>query len=157
MASIEELRAERLKKLTALQDSGKSGFPAISRRTHELSDVIRNFASLAEDSVQVIVAGRVMSSRGQGALIFIDLYDGSAKLQAVIKLQESGEEAHEFYTKYVDTGDFIEVTGTLFTTKSGQERSQIFLCFQKHCFHYLINIMGFKMKRFVCVKDIWIF
>ena len=121
MASIEELRAERLKKLTALQDSGKSGFPAISRRTHELSDVIRNFASLAEDSVQVIVAGRVMSSRGQGALIFIDLYDGSAKLQAVIKLPESGEEAHEFYTKYVDTGDFIEVTGTLFTTKSGQE------------------------------------
>lgn len=122
MASLEELRAERLKKLTALEESsGKSAYPAVSSRTHELSDVIRNFASLAEDSVQVIVAGRVMSSRGQGALIFIDLYDGTAKLQAVIKLPESGEEAHEFYTKYVDTGDFIEVTGTLFTTKSGQE------------------------------------
>ncbi|MCX6227581.1 MAG: lysine--tRNA ligase [Bacteroidia bacterium] len=121
MASLEELRAERLKKLTALQESGKLGYPAVSSRTHELSDVIRNFASLAEDSTQVIVAGRVMSSRGQGALIFIDLYDGTAKLQAVIKLPESGEEAHEFYTKYVDTGDFIEVTGTLFTTKSGQE------------------------------------
>ncbi len=121
MASLEELRAERLKKLTALQESGKLGYPAVSSRTHELSDVIRNFAGLAEDSVQVIVAGRVMSSRGQGALIFIDLYDGTAKLQAVIKLPESGEEAHEFYTKYVDTGDFIEVTGTLFTTKSGQE------------------------------------
>ncbi|MCX6756933.1 MAG: OB-fold nucleic acid binding domain-containing protein [Candidatus Nomurabacteria bacterium] len=121
MASLEELRAERLKKLTALQESGKLGYPAVSSRTHELSDVIRNFAGLAEDSVQVIVAGRVMSSRGQGALIFIDLYDGTAKLQAVIKLPESGEEAHEFYTKYVDTGDFIEVTGILFTTKSGQE------------------------------------
>jgi lysyl-tRNA synthetase class 2 len=62
-----------------------------------------------------------MASRGQGALIFLDLFDGSAKLQAVIKLPESGEEAHSFYTKFVDVGDFIEVTGTLFTTKAGQE------------------------------------
>ncbi len=121
MASIEELRAERLKKLQALEQSGGEGYPSVSRRTHELSEVVRNFASLMKDEVQVIVSGRVMVSRGQGALIFIDLYDGTAKLQAVIKLPESGEEAHSFFTNYVDTGDFIEVTGTLFTTKSGQE------------------------------------
>jgi lysyl-tRNA synthetase, class II len=121
MASIEELRAERLKKLQALESSGVSAYPTVSRRTHELSDVVRTFSSLESSGAQVIVAGRVLVSRGQGALIFIDLYDGSAKLQAVIKLPESGDEAHDFFTKYVDTGDFIEVTGTLFTTKSGQE------------------------------------
>lgn len=121
MASIEELRAERLKKLQALEALGKSGYPSASRRTHELSDVIRNFTKLSDEGTQVIVSGRVMSSRGQGALIFIDLYDGTAKLQAVVKLPESGEEAHSFFMNYVDTGDFIEVTGTLFTTKSGQE------------------------------------
>ncbi len=121
MASIDELRAERLKKLQALEELGKSGFPAVSRRTHELSDIVRNFQELEKSGSQVIVTGRVMVSRGQGALIFIDLYDGTAKLQAVIKLPESGEEAHTFFTTYVDTGDFIEVTGTLFTTKSGQE------------------------------------
>lgn len=120
MASLEELRAERLKKLQALKESGNDGYPSVSRRTHELSEVIRNFKKLEEEGTQVIVSGRVMSSRGQGALIFIDLYDGSAKLQAVIKLPESGE-AHAFYTSFVDTGDFIEVTGTLFVTKSGQE------------------------------------
>lgn len=121
MASIDELRAERLKKLQALEELGKSGFPSVSRRTHELSDIVRNFQDLEKSGSQVIVTGRVMVSRGQGALIFIDLYDGTAKLQAVIKLPESGEEAHTFFTTYVDTGDFIEVTGTLFTTKSGQE------------------------------------
>lgn len=121
MASIEELRAERLKKLQALQEKGVSGYPSVSRRTHELHEVIRTFAKLAEDAVQVIVSGRVMSSRGQGALVFIDLYDGTAKLQAVIKLPESSEETLQFYKDYVDTGDFIEVTGTLFVTKSGQE------------------------------------
>ncbi len=121
MASIEELRAERLKKLQLLEQAGKEVYPAVSRRTHELSDVIRTFAELESSGTQVIVTGRVMASRGQGALIFIDLYDGTAKLQAVIKLPESGEEAHQFYTTYVDVGDFIEVTGTVFTTKSGQE------------------------------------
>lgn len=121
MASIAELREERLKKLQALESLGAQAYPAMSRRTHELSEVVRNFTSLSESGAQVIVSGRVMVSRGQGALIFIDLYDGTAKLQAVIKLPESGEEAHDFFTKYVDTGDFIEVTGTLFTTKSGQE------------------------------------
>lgn len=121
MASIEELRAERLKKLQALQEKGVSGYPSVSRRTHELHEVIRTFAKLSEDAVQVIVSGRVMSSRGQGALVFIDLYDGTAKLQAVIKLPESSEETLQFYKDYVDTGDFIEVTGTLFVTKSGQE------------------------------------
>ena len=121
MASLEELRAERLKKLESLKEYGQEGYPSVSRRTHELSDVIRNFSKLQDDNTQVIVTGRVMASRGQGALIFIDLFDGSAKLQAVIKLPESGEEAHSFYTKFVDTGDFIEVTGTLFTTKAGQE------------------------------------
>lgn len=121
MASLEELRAERLKKLESLKESGQEGYPSVSRRTHELSDVIRNFSTLQGDNTQIIVTGRVMASRGQGALIFIDLFDGSAKLQAVIKLPESGEVAHSFYTKFVDVGDFIEVTGTLFTTKAGQE------------------------------------
>ena len=121
MASIEELRAERLKKLQNLEQAGHHAYPSASRRTHELSEVVRSFTKLAESEVQVIISGRVMVSRGQGALIFIDLYDGTAKLQAVIKLPESGEAAHSFFTNYVDTGDFIEVTGTLFTTKSGQE------------------------------------
>lgn len=121
MASKEELRLERIKKLEQLQASGRSGYPAVSRRTHTLSEVIRSFTSLVSSGDQVIVAGRVMSSRGQGALAFIDLYDGTAKLQAVIKLPESTEETLQFYKDYVDSGDFIEVTGTVFTTKSGQE------------------------------------
>lgn len=121
MASIDELKAERLKKLKALEEKGLQGYPSVSRRTHELSEVVRNFSQLEKDGVQVIVAGRVMSSRGQGALAFIDLYDGTAKLQAVIKLPESTQEVLDFYASFVDTGDFIEVTGTLFVTKSGQE------------------------------------
>ena len=121
MASLSELRDERLKKLEALQALGKVGYPAVSRKTHDISDVVRAFTTLQDAGAQIILAGRVMASRGQGALAFIDLYDGTAKLQAVIKLPESPEAVLQFYKDYVDTGDFIEVTGTLFTTKAGQE------------------------------------
>ncbi len=125
MASIEELRASRLKKLEALKALGVSSYPSNSSRTHDLKEVIASFPSLESARTVVTVAGRVMSSRGQGALVFFDLYDGTAKFQAVIKLPESGEEAHAFYSHYVDIGDFIEVTGTLFITRSGQQSLQV--------------------------------
>jgi lysyl-tRNA synthetase class 2 len=57
----------------------------------------------------------------KGAISFIDLYDGTARVQVVIKLPESPESTMEFFRAYVDVGDFIEVTGTAFVTKSGQQ------------------------------------
>ncbi len=121
MASLEELRAERIKKLEALAKGGALAYPSISLRTHELKGVLETFPSLEASQETVVVNGRVMTSRGQGAISFIDLYDGSARMQVVIKLPESPEEAMQFYREYVDTGDFIEVTGTVFVTKSGQQ------------------------------------
>jgi lysyl-tRNA synthetase class 2 len=121
MASLEELRAERIKKLEALQTLGISSYPSTSSRTHELKNVIENFSSLESAQTVIIVNGRVMTSRGQGAISFIDIYDGSARFQAVIKLPESTEEVMRFYRDYIDTGDFVEITGTVFVTKSGQQ------------------------------------
>ena len=125
MASIEELRESRLKKLKALQDLGISTYPTRSARTHELEEVLQQFSSLESSRKQIVLAGRVMSSRGQGALVFFDIYDGTARFQAVIKLPESGDVVHSFYTSYVDIGDFVEVTGTLFVTRSGQQSLQV--------------------------------
>jgi lysyl-tRNA synthetase, class II len=121
MASLEELRAERIKKLEALKEKGVSSYPSTSSRTHELKAVLEDFASLESTATVIIVNGRVMTSRGQGAISFIDLYDGSSRVQVVIKLPESPEETMHFYREYVDIGDFVEVTGTAFVTKSGQQ------------------------------------
>ena len=121
MASLEELRAERIKKLEQLQSLGTSGYPSASSRTHELKDVLDTFSSLEAASAKIVVNGRVMTSRGQGAISFIDIYDGSARMQVVIKLPESPEETMNFYREFVDIGDFVEMTGTAFVTKSGQQ------------------------------------
>ena len=70
MASIEELRAERLRKLESLTALGVEVYPTKSARTHEIDAALAQFESLSEKETTTIVAGRVMGSRGQGALIF---------------------------------------------------------------------------------------
>lgn len=121
MASLSELRESRLKKLEALRSVGVSAYPSSSSKTHELSAVISGFTLLEAEKKTVIVNGRVMTSRGQGAIAFIDLYDGTARMQVVIKLPESEESTMQFFRDYVDTGDFVEITGVPFVTKSGQD------------------------------------
>lgn len=121
MASLEEIRAERLKKLNDLVASGHSVYLATSRATHRIHDALHTFDDLAAREEEVTLAGRVMASRGQGALIFADLFDGTAKIQVVMKLPETPEAVRDFYEKFVDIGDFVEVRGTLFSTKTGQK------------------------------------
>ena len=121
MASLEELRAERIKKLESLTALGIDAYPTTSARTHEVAMALEQFDSLSEGGEAIVVAGRVMGSRGQGALIFADLYDGTGQIQIVIKTPESPDEARVFFEQYVDAGDFVEVSGVLFATKTGQK------------------------------------
>ncbi|MBI3634003.1 MAG: lysine--tRNA ligase [Candidatus Yonathbacteria bacterium] len=121
MASIEEIRAERLKKLKDLTDAGVSTYPATSARTHYLKEVMNDFETLQSEAGELVVVGRILASRGQGALIFADLFDGTAKMQVVIKLPETPESVRDFYVRFVDIGDFIEVKGNAFATKTGQQ------------------------------------
>ena len=120
MASIEELRGERLKKLEELKGQGANPYPAKSNKTHFINEAFSDFENLKNSEKEVIVGGRVMSLRGSGAIMFMDLFDGTGKMQAVVKLPE-GQAAHDFVNKFVDIGDFIEVRGKLFNTKTGQE------------------------------------
>lgn len=121
MASLEEIRAERMKKLNDLVSSGANAYQAVSLRTHEIGEVLARFEELQKGGAEIALAGRVLASRGQGALIFFDLSDGTGKMQSVIKLPESLDGPRAFYEQYVDIGDFIEVRGTLFETKTGQK------------------------------------
>ena len=117
----EDILLDRQKKLTILKEAGMESYPATSDRTHELSEVVRDFSSLETAQTKVVVSGRVMSRRGQGALSFVDLYDGSGRLQAVLKKDELDQALYELFVDAVDQGDFIEVTGVPFTTQRGQQ------------------------------------
>ncbi len=118
MASLEELRAERLKKLAALKAAGIEAYPISSGRTDEIAEILKKFDRLA--GKRVVVAGRVLSVRGQGALVFADLNDGTGKIQALFKEGEISGEQFNLFKDTVDIGDFIEVGGSLMTTNRGE-------------------------------------
>jgi lysyl-tRNA synthetase class 2 len=124
MASHEELRQIRLQKLNLLKDNGMDPYPAETNRDHTLAEALSKFETLSAEEKVISVAGRIMSLRAQGGLIFIDLNDGSGQIQALLKKEEIDEKFWNLFTQSVDIGDIIEVAGKLFITKRGEKTVQ---------------------------------
>lgn len=118
MASLEEIRQTRLDKLAQLRQSGMNPYPAHVSRDFSLADVRTKFETITNP---ISIVGRSMSIRGQGAIIFVTLDDGTDKFQAVFKKDDMSEELFQLFTDTVDIGDFLQVTGTLFTTQRGEQ------------------------------------
>ncbi len=121
MASLEEIRENRLHKLELLKKANMDPFPAKVPRTFCLGDAKKNFQQYEGDKKEVSLVGRIMAIRGQGAILFVVLYDGKGRMQAVFKKDIIEENKFKLFTDTVDIGDFISVTGTFFTTERGEE------------------------------------
>jgi len=120
MAGLNEIREARLKKIEILKEAGMDPYPISSFRTHMLTEITESFILLEKQGESVVAVGRVMAIRGQGAVMFIDVDDGTAIFQSVIKKDEIGDKQHSLFQDTVDMGDFVEISGTLFTTQKGQ-------------------------------------
>lgn len=117
MASLEEIRVERLKKLELLKENGMNPYPIASKRSLSVADALSSFTKLSRENKKMTLAGRVMAIRGQGALVFFNLRDAEAMIQGFLKRDEMDEKLFTLFQDTVDVGDFIECTGTLFMTK----------------------------------------
>ena len=123
--NIQELESQfneqerlRREKLVQLQQEGKDPFDVYKvNRTHSSQQVKDNFEAL--EGKEVTVAGRIMSKRGQGKVVFSDIHDRDGKIQLFIKIDEVGEEALKQY-KTNDLGDWVTCTGEVFKTKTGE-------------------------------------
>ncbi|MFA6520483.1 MAG: lysine--tRNA ligase [Candidatus Paceibacterota bacterium] len=121
MSSIDEIRGLRIKKLNLLKEKGIDPYPAESKRELSLKEAIENFDSLEKNKDSKWVSGRIMSIRGQGAIIFITIFDGTATFQGLLKKDVIGEDKLNFWGEVVDIGDFVELFGTFFTTARGEK------------------------------------
>ena len=98
-----------------------SPYPGKTKRTSTISEALLNFSSLARSKKQVILAGRIKSQRGHGGSAFLDIEDGSGKMQAFLKKDGLGEKGYKFFLDNFDIGDFVELKGVLFETKKGEK------------------------------------
>ncbi len=121
---LEDIIAARRKKLAGLKAAGIDPYPPKTGRTHSNAQVLESFEKLNQGGSAVTLAGRVRSWRDMGKLIFANINDGTARIQVLFKKDELGEPAFQLLLDYFDIGDFIEVTGKLFTTKTGEKTLQ---------------------------------
>jgi len=119
MASVDELRADRLKKLELLTLAGMDAYPARTDKDTDIADFLARFADIQSVGTPVILAGRIMSKRGQGGIMFVDLFDGTGKAQAVFQKGEMDDVLFELFANATDVGDFIEVKGEAYVTNRG--------------------------------------
>ena len=120
MASLEEIRDERLKKLNILKEKGVDSYPASVKRDHFISEIIENFDELSKKE-SVTLVGRIMALRSQGAITFFNFFDGTATFQGLFKSGDIDEKLFDLFVLTADIGDFVQVTGSLFITKRGEK------------------------------------
>jgi lysyl-tRNA synthetase class 2 len=124
MPSRSELIAtQRRQKLERIRALGINPYPHRFHRTHTTRQAI----DLLEQKEQgltrkqaVTIAGRIRAIRKMGRSSFLDIYDGSGKMQLMFQNTDKLDEKTLALFKDLDIGDIIGVEGNLLRTKSGE-------------------------------------
>lgn len=125
MATLQDYRNERLSKLNELREAGFNPYLSTSHRTHMAGDIGEKYDELA--GTMVTVAGRITGIRKFGKLAFIVVRDISGSVQlflregAVAETDPADGVVGIKQLSLLDTGDFIEATGEVITTKTGEK------------------------------------
>ena len=112
MNTLDTIRQERINKVTSLRKSGTNPYP-----TFFCKNILISSARNSLDK-NVIVAGRIISLRGHGKLIFADLKDESARIQLMLKADILKKDFEAISS--LDAGDFLLVEGKVTKTISGE-------------------------------------
>jgi lysine--tRNA ligase len=120
MATLEDYRSERLRKLQEIKDLGIDPYPAKSYRSEKISNIINHFEDF-EGKTETL-AGRITAIRSFGKLAFVKIRDYSGEIQ--IFMTKTDEEKLGLFStaqlKLLDVGDFIEATGKIDRSQTGE-------------------------------------
>ena len=124
MATLKELRDERLRKLDELKKLGINPYPAKAQRTHDNVQIHADFDQLEGKEVHVV--GRIVSIRKFGKIAFVVIKDDSEKLQLFwrhadgVEVDRANSELQISEIGLLDSGDFVECTGKVIKTQTGE-------------------------------------
>jgi len=114
---LNEILQVRRDKLKELQDAGNDPFREVKfDKTHSTKEIKENYDAL--EGARVTVAGRLMSKRGMGKVMFCDLQDIDGRIQLFVK-KDLLEDTYDLFKK-LDIGDILGASGEVFTTKTGE-------------------------------------
>ncbi len=113
MSRIDETKTAKLEKRRGLEAAGVVAHPCTFDKKHSIAEARELLGNT------VTTAGRMMSVRLHGKVNFADLKDSTASIQVMFREENIGTEAFELF-KYIDSGDYVGVTGPVITSKTGE-------------------------------------
>jgi lysyl-tRNA synthetase class 2 len=113
---------DRLAKRERFREAGVEPYPAGSAlpSRQQIADALAAGDPDAEPRASVSVAGRILARRDHGSSLFVDLRDGSGRVQAYLQKQALGPQVYETYQHGLDLGDVLAVRGELGRTRLGE-------------------------------------
>ncbi len=122
MAEYSSLEKIRLEKIDELRAEGIDPYPTRATRTHTSTQAIREFESVEADGkeLQVTLAGRIRSVRPMGKITFAHIEDEAGRVQLFFRANELGPAKVDFFNRLFDLGDFIQASGLMFRTRTGE-------------------------------------
>lgn len=122
--TLDDLERERFLKVQRLRERGIEPYPPRTTRTHTTAEA-RELFELGDDPGVVTLVGRMTANRWTGKITFADIRDGTGRIQLFLRQDNLGEETYKNFLKDFDLGDFVQATGTLFKTKTGETTVQV--------------------------------
>lgn len=128
MPEYSSLEKIRLAKIEAMREDGFEPFPTRAERTHDSAQAIAAFEAAekaaaegeAPTEVKATLVGRIRATRAMGKLSFTHIEDSAGRIQLFMRVNELGQERVDFFTDRFDLGDFIQASGVLMRTRTGE-------------------------------------
>lgn len=113
MGREQQIINEKIKKLKELKEQGINPYVSESNKKNTCLECLKS-----KIGTNVKTAGRLMTKRDIGKIIFAKLKDETGEMQVVLQEGETPKDKKDFFKKYIDSGDLIEVEGKIFKTKT---------------------------------------
>lgn len=124
MGREDEIIKERMRKLEELKKKGVNPYPEKFDKKDSSASLKEQFEKKLKNNEKAKhtakIAGRVMTKRDLGKIAFAKLKDGDGEIQIILQSGETPEKTFEFFSKYIDSGDFIGVEGIVMKSKTGE-------------------------------------
>jgi len=116
MSALDDIIKERISKKEKLLAQNINPYPELVEKIDDLDNILNNF----EEGKNIKVAGRVMSIRVHGSLVFFHIKNDNNKIQILLK-KDKLNDLFDLFLNTIDIGDFVYVIGSCFLTKTSEK------------------------------------
>jgi len=123
---LNEQQQIRSDKVQEMRENGIDPYTARAERTHTSVAALARYSDIkgdvpeGRDVERVTVTGRVVNYREMGKATFVHIEDGHGRIQLYLRANIIGDDAYARLRRLVDLGDFVQASGHLFRTRTGE-------------------------------------